>query len=523
MNEIVKKLSISDINFVDTENSSEFFYAEIWLIGAKNNSHHNPISEEVLMKYGNSALGKWVVSDIRNGEATSHTESQKIIGIIPSDSKIRYKRNKDGELFVVADAVLSKIYNVDAWKMFKQHNHREVSCEFLAKEGEPLPNGDIPIEAFDIKGVTILGSYINGIHASCSGAEMTITKFSEEEAEKYYNKFSQETSLKAFAEKRKNKLNKKSKIDSKKEFIENKEEEMADTKEFAVEIGNLWGLIYGCLETKYPDVDYGSIYRIYGIYEEGSQKFAVIYRKDESNKYRLDFSISESGIEMGEDIVEVKENFEEIGEVKRFSEDGDEKFKMFKEQENIVMEEKEDEPEEDEDKDEPKEEEKEMGCHGETAEETKTFSLDAYVDSGAILAFLEKETEQYKELANKVLKEMSAESIVMQFVEMTKELADFKEEKAKAEKEKTDKKLFSIMTPAKENLSVDMFVKLYEEGKALSFSELDAFNNKVKAFVDENKVVVEDKDEIMTFGSNDNNIKEQENIDVFEKLSRKYN
>lgn len=516
--EVIKQFSINDIELFRKDDDVDFVQVKLFALAEGSNSHGNPIDFSVLERDADTILGKFIIAKFSKyengglGDVTTHVPDQQIMGYVLPNQEVQFEE-KDGKRFITADGVISKLYATDVVKALKNGiDSRSVSCEFSCLEGEENENGEVPILAFQIHGITILGlSY----KPSCAGAELKVMKFAEE--------FSQETSLKAFAEKRKNKLNKKSKTDSIKEFVENKEEEMADTKEFAVEIGNLWGLIYGCLETKYPDVDYGSIYRIYGIYEEGSQKFAVIYRKDESNKYRLDFSISESGIEMGEDIVEVKENFEEIGEVKRFSEDGDEKFKMFKEQENIVMEEKEDEPEEDEDKDEPKEEEKEMGCHGEMAEETKTFSLDAYVDSGAILAFLEKETEQYKELANKVLKEMSAESIVMQFVEMTKELAEFKEEKAKAEKDKTDKKLFSIMTPAKESLSVDMFVKLYEEGKALSFSELDAFNNKVKAFVDENKVVVEDKDEIMTFGSNDNNIKEQENIDVFEKLSRKYN
>ena len=168
----------------------------------------------------------------------------------------------------------------------------------------------------------------------------------------------------------------------------------------------------------------------------------------------------------------------------------------------------------------PDEKEKEKVVK-EKKEEPKKFSLDAYADGGALMAMLEAETENSKALAQKILKEMSAEEIVMGFVAISKELAELKEEKNKAEKEKTDKKLFSIMTPAKENLAVDMFVKLYEEGRNLSYNELDGFNNKVKAFVDENKITKDADDGIMKFASSDNILKEQNNIDVFEKISRK--
>ena len=417
MKEIVKNFSISDIDFVDTENSSDFFYAEIWLIGAKNNSHRNPITEEVLMKYGDTALGKWIVSDIRNGEATSHTETQKIIGVIPSDSEIKYKRNKDGELFIVADAVLSKIYNVDAWTMFNEHNHREVSCEFLAKEGEPLENGDIPIEAFDIKGVTILGSYKNGIHASCKGAEMFVTKFSEEDAEKYYKSFDKSKSLKEFAEKRKEELSINKKVKQKKLELY-KEEEMAEEKKLSESV------------------------------DDKEKNENIVMEEDK-------------------EIVELAETPEE----------------------------KDDKSDEVEKKDENKDDEveKEMGCHEANVlaeaeeekkekEEPKKFSLDAYADTGAILAMLESETEKYVELAKKVMAEFSAEDIVSKFVAMAKENDELKEFKEDIEKKETDKKFASIMASVKGDLDAESFKKFAEEGKELKLNELGAFENKVNAF-----------------------------------------
>ena len=54
----------------------------------------------------------------------------------------------------------------------------------------------------------------------------------------------------------------------------NKEVEFA-----AVNIGDLWGRLFDALHNKYPDGEWGSIYRIDGIYEEDNKKFII--RKDE--------------------------------------------------------------------------------------------------------------------------------------------------------------------------------------------------------------------------------------------------
>lgn len=89
-------------------------------------------------------------------------------------------------------------------------------------------------------------------------------------------------------------------------YKDDKEGTMSSEKKFAIDIGNLWSTIYDILVTKYPDNDYGSIYRIEGIYEEGTQKFAVIYRKDEDTMYKLNITIENDNIVLGEDIVEVE-------------------------------------------------------------------------------------------------------------------------------------------------------------------------------------------------------------------------
>lgn len=286
-------------------------------------------------------------------------------------------------------------------------------------------------------------------------------------------------------------------------YKDDKEDTMSSEKKFAIDIGNLWCTIYNILETKYPDDDYGSIYRIEGIYEEDTRKFVIIYKKDETTMYKLDITIENDNIVLGEDIVKVEKTYVEQGNVKKFSDENiDNKYKLFSDAEkDVIMEEKEQNKEmaQDNKEEQPKEgETKEMGCdetktmtdeeskekvkEEKPQEEEKKFSLDAYVDQVAMLAMLEKETEQNKELAEKVMKQMSANEIVKNFIQMSKENAELKAEKEANDTEKRDKKFSAIMASVKEDLDEKKFSELSEEGKNLSLGELGAFENKVKAF-----------------------------------------
>ena len=68
--------------------------------------------------------------------------------------------------------MLSKLYATDVVQMFRNgQNQRWVSCEFSVQEGEKDENGDTPILAFDIHGVTILGL---DYRPSCEGAEIKV-------------------------------------------------------------------------------------------------------------------------------------------------------------------------------------------------------------------------------------------------------------------------------------------------------------------------------------------------------------
>ena len=158
----------------------------------------------------------------------------------------------------------------------------------------------------------------------------------------------------------------------------------------------------------------------------------------------------------------------------------------------------------------------------EVAKEEKKFSLDAYVDEVAIMEMLEKETKEHKELADKVMKEMSANDIVKTFMEMSKEMAELRVEKEARDKEDRDKKFSAIMASVKEDLDVKKFAELSEEGKNLSLAELGAFENKVKAFAYEASKANPRRsdDDVMRFAGVDNSLNNEADEDVFVRISK---
>ena len=88
---------------------------------------------------------------------------------------------------------------------------------------------------------------------------------------------------------------------------------------FAVEIGDaLWGALYTYLETKFPrDLKNGecedcyrcSKYLIDSVWEEGTQKFAILKERANNKLYRLDFTWTEAGFASEGSIIEVEKSY----------------------------------------------------------------------------------------------------------------------------------------------------------------------------------------------------------------------
>ena len=516
MEDTIKQFSINCISEVETEESDEYCYAKIKALSTMPNTHRNPISKEVLMKYGDSALGSWIVCDYKNGDATTHSNEEKIVGIVPSDSKVQYVDEEDGNTSLVVDAVISKIYAKEVWDMFKSYNQRNVSCEFLAREGKPLPNGDIPIEAFDIKGITILGMSVNG---SCPNASMNIYQFSEDKANQFYRE-KIENPLKKFADERDEKLNGKTyKVnktelkdkswgDVDKTVLRNK---VMSAKNKSTLVKDVYLLVESGWEDspsehlKYPVMELvGDTF----YYNRGALSSALAYAKQENEttviskveKLYKKFKLNDKDKEDTKKMSDVKEKEDVV---------------MAKENETKV----DDKEKEVEKKEMSAEEEKEMGCDKAMSDENAKKDDEIEKDKEDIEKAKDDEkadeddkkeeksmSEQAKEFAeSETDKEYIGKMFSQGLQGVVSEILELKKfQETRLELDKTNK-LNSIMASVKGDLDEKQFTELQAEGVAKTFAELDSFENKVKAFAYEASKGKEKQDDgIMKFAGQGN-------------------
>lgn len=213
------------------------------------------------------------------------------------------------------------------------------------------------------------------------------------------------------------------------------EKEMAEIEFSAVNIGDLWGKLYNAMR----DLRHWEYY-IKGIYEQDNKKFAIVY-DDDMKLYRLDFSLTEDGIFLADEIVEVKEEFVETDNMKKFAEPDD--VAQYQKEEKL-------------------EEEEEVEPEKEESEEQE-FTIE---DLQARIAQLEKDIEE-------------RDNIIMGKDEEIKSLREFKEDVEKKEKATV---VESLIGEVSEFLDEDMIKSLRSEGLACDMCDMDGWKNKVKAF-----------------------------------------
>lgn len=523
--EKIVSLAVDDVQKIDFDSYSddEFAIAKMGFLSTRPNAHNLIIDEDVLRESASSALNKWVVADMFMGEPTTHTKNEHIVGRIPRSQSVEFVYDDDGYLRAYVDTVISKIYAKDFCKAFEQDKNRAVSVEMkIFTDGED----DNIVQRFNIMGVTVLGK---SIKPSCPESDIEFVRFSEEDADKFFEKQSDSLSqLKNFVEERKQSMAEKKtyKIDKSKEAMstadwgdydkaamrdkimeaknrdtlvksvyllvedgwkdapsehlkypvmmldgdkfvynrnalsaalayakqndetevvnkieaiykkldldddsERKEDKKMTEIEFsAVDIGDMWGRLYGAMREA-RNWEYG----IQGIYEEDNKKFAILI-DDAKKLYRLDFSLTEDGLTLADEVVEVKQEFTETDNIKKFAEP-----------ENVAEYRLADCDDDDDDD----EHEEEM-----SADEMK-----------AKMAELEKDIE-------------SRDNIIM---EKDAELEELRKFKAEVEEQRKAATVESIMAECKEYMSDEQYKEMREEGMACKMSEIDGWTNKVKA------------------------------------------
>ena len=546
------KFEASSIKHIDMSeyDNDDYMVGRTAFLSTRPNSHDIVIPENVLREYAPSVLGKWVTAEVKFNDCTTHTNGQSIVGIVPKEQDVEFVKADDGYLDAYVDCILSKRYAKEYCNVFSEDDaQRSVSIEAtfsMVDEHE--------CDGFDIKTITTLG---RTVRPSVPDANITIVRFSEEDAESYYSNLHKSDSLsnlKQFVEERKQLMAEKKtyKIDKSKEamstadwgdydkvtmrdkimeaknrdtlvksvyllvedgwkdapsehlkypvmmldgdkFIYNRnalssalayakqndetevvnkikaiykkldldddserkeDKKMAEIEFSAVDIGDMWGRLYSAMREA-RNWDYG----IQGIYEEDNKKFAILI-DDAKKLYRLDFSLTEDGLTLADEVVEVKQEFTETDNIKKFAEP-----------ENVAEYRLSDCGDDDHDDDEDDKHDEEMSAD----------------DMKARIAQLEKDIED-------------RDNIIMGQNSELETLRQFKKDVEDKEKAIS---VEAIMAECKEYMSDDCYKQMREEGMACEFADVDAWANKVKAycFSAVKKTPKKEKTDVFTFAA----------------------
>ncbi len=555
------KFAVDEIRHINREDydDADYMIAKIKFLSTRPNSHEIDISEDVLKEFSNTVLGKWVTAEVLLGDCTTHTGKQVICGIVPKEQDVEFIEADDGYIDAYVDCIISKRYAKQYCNVFSEDDDvRAVSIEAsFEMEDEHIA------KSFDIKTITTLGKRVK---PSVPGADITITRFSEQDAEEYYRMSHQDSlsNLRKFAEERKaymanekyvdhpintskdavydgewdgdkakknlvkekdykslapkvclkledgwedreitklgypvmglydgewrysskaiasaqayaeqndetevlNKIKKIKKSLGLEDSSDGKEEKMAKEIEFAaVDIGDMWGRLWS-------EIDEGRHweYGIVGVFEEDNKKFAVL-RDREGKLYRLDFSLTEDGLTVADEVIEVKQEFTETDNMKKFAEPENVADYRFAEDDG----------------------------------KEKKMSEDEMM---AKIAELEKDIEE-------------RDHIIM---DKDAELAGLREYKATMMAKENAAMVDCIMEDVKPYVTEAQFSEFKAEGLSCDAESIDAWANKVKAmcFSEVKKNVKKDDSGVMRFAMPTNHRQEAESADVWERLKNKY-
>lgn len=458
--------SIKDIEEVSTENSDEFFYARLAVLSTRPNAHKVLITKEILMRDGTSVRGKWIVADPTQGEFMTHSKDEVIVGIVPHNAKIEFVEDERGDTVMYVDAIMSKIYATQVYRMFKEHAVRAVSVEMMTEDLPTLEDGSIPIEGLNIVGITVLGTFINPADRN---ANIKIVKFSDENAENYYKTFSESSESDNSAEDSQE-INKELNMKKKTEAMSmSEEQEKAEVTSVVTEFSE------DSEKGKEP--------------EKEDEKKEDEEEKSEDKEKEMSCGADDKEMACGESDKEMSCG----GEGKEMAEDKTEEAKDDSEKEDEKKEMSEDSQKEFSDEDKAEEKDKEFAC-------------------------LENEDTELSDGVRKVFssdKAFAVESVLA----MAKEIKELREFKAGVEQKDKEFAVDKVMAGVKAVLTEKEFDDFRKEG--LACDNVDAFTNKVKAFAYDKKIESEEtkNDGIMEFadGQKEMSAKELTADEIFNK------
>ena len=184
-----KELSfeVEGFNVIDDYSDNQLAIVEVYVCHDGNNHHNMPIDLSVIKKAKKTLKNKFLVAGFDGDDFEGHEPDEQIVGFFPESSEMKFVE-KDGRTYLVAQAIMSKIYAKWAYDVFvdDEDNYRSVSMEITVLGTEVNDDDGLEhITKFVFNGVTLLGG---GHMPACEGANASIIKFSKENALKVYSK-----------------------------------------------------------------------------------------------------------------------------------------------------------------------------------------------------------------------------------------------------------------------------------------------------------------------------------------------
>lgn len=497
------KFEASSIKHIDMSeyDNDDYMVGRTAFLSTRPNSHDIVIQEDVLREYAPSVLGKWVTAEVKFNDCTTHTNGQSIVGIVPKEQDVEFVEADDGYLDAYVDCIISKRYAKEYCNVFSEDDaQRSVSIEAtfsMVDEHE--------CDGFDIKTITTLG---RTVRPSVPDANITIVRFSEEDAESYYNN-----------------LHKSDSLSNLKQFVEERKQSMAEKKTYKIDKSKEamstadWGdydkaaIRDKIMDAKNRDTLVKSVYLLVedGWKDAPSEhlKYPVMMLDGDTFIYNRNALSSALAYAKQNDETEVVNKIEAIYKKLDLDDDSERKEEAKMEEikelaateveasaESTLEEKKEEmaEPEIEVKAEEPKPECDECEPeHDDEHEEELSFD-----ELKAKMAQLEKDIE-------------SRDNIIM---EKDAELEELRKFKAEVEEQRKAATVESIMAECKEYMSDEQYKEMREEGMACKMAEIDGWTNKVKAvsFSAVKKNVKKTNDGLFRFAAPINNDKKSNSV-----------
>lgn len=413
-------LDIENFEILPEEYSDEqLATVEIYVCHDGNNRHNVPISREALVKAKDTLKNKFLVAGFDGNDFEGHEPDEMIVGFFPESSKMKFEKRK-GRTYLVAQAIMSKVYAKWAYDIFKEKgNQRDVSMEITVLRGQVDENDNLlTIDEFVFNGVTILGlSHV----PACEGSSASIIKFDCENALKVYNEHRDDTAMVEFSGKEETGT-----MDETKEIVEEVKVKAETKEEEKVEE-----------ETKTEETT-----------EESSKEDdKTMYSEDDKEK---DFESEDDKSEDDDDDDNDSDDSDDSDDKDESKEDVEEKVENEAKSEEVEDVEK-------ECKNESDVEEVEKECKNEENLPTENCETD--------------EPE----------KEEDPETVKAERDSLKQECEVLRDKVEKYEAKEKSVKIESIISGVVDLFSADEISELREESKKYSLDELNIFDNEVKA------------------------------------------